>query len=128
VDRVGIGPVKGLRIAVAAFVLSIVLFVTVVAGGVYFATDETVSTRDFSSKLRDGLVASCERNGNPLREAVQRMLREQIRRSERTPASFFPNIPPKVFEELIRQSIEADRKTIHEIAPVDCASLYPRRP
>lgn len=101
-DRVSLGPVKGLRIAVAAFVLSIALFVAVIAAGIYFATNESARTKDFSSELRDGLVANCERNGNPLREAVQRMLREQIARSERTPANFFPNIPPKVFEELIR--------------------------
>lgn len=128
-DRVSVGPVKGLRIAVAAFVLSVVLFVAVIAGGIYFATNESASTRDFSSELRDGLVASCERNGNPLREAVQKMLRDDIAQS-RSPAlrRFFPQIPPAELDRLIQAETKANEETIREIAPVDCASLYPSHP
>ena len=40
-DRVSIGPVKGLRIAVAAFVLSIVLTLAVVAIGGYLLSHKT---------------------------------------------------------------------------------------
>jgi hypothetical protein len=40
-DRVRIGPVKGLKIAIAAFVLSIALFVVVIAGGGYLLTHKS---------------------------------------------------------------------------------------
>lgn len=110
----------------------IALLALTVGGGIgigsylYVRNQQIEENQQFSDELRDGLVASCERNGNPLREAVQKMLREQIRASEQTPPSFFPNIPPEVFEALIRERIAANRQIIHQIAPVDCASLYPR--
>lgn len=126
-DRVSVGRVKGLRIAIAAFVLSVFLFVAVIGGGIYLATNQSTSTKDFSTELRDGLVASCESNGNPLREAVQAMLRDQIRRSKNTPPEFFPDIPPAVFERLVSEQIRANRARIAQIAPLDCASLYPRQ-
>lgn len=40
-DRVSVGPVKGLKIAVAAFVLSVVLFAAVVGGGLYLAVTQS---------------------------------------------------------------------------------------
>jgi hypothetical protein len=110
----------------------LVLLALMVCGGIgigsylYIRSQQIEETQEFSDELRNGLVASCERNGNPLREAVQKMLREQIRSSEQTPQSFFPNIPPEVFEDLIRERVRANRQIIHQIAPVDCAALYPR--
>ncbi len=98
-------------------VLTLVLVLNLVA---------VAETQSFATQLRNGLVASCEKNGNPLREAVQRMLREQIQRSEKTPASFFPNIPRAVFNKLIADQTAADRATIRRIRPLNCASLYPR--
>lgn len=82
-------------------------------------------TNTFATKLRDGLVTSCERGDNPLRAAVQMMLREQIERAESTPARFFPDVPPAVFHRLVREQVEATRAAIRRIAPVDCAALYP---
>ena len=125
-DRVRVGPVKGLRIAIAAFVLSVFLFVAAIVGGVYIATNLGTSSKDFSSELRNGLVESCETNGNPLREAVQSILHEQIRRSRATPPRFFPDIPPAVFERLVGEQVRANRAAIRRIAPVACASLYPK--
>jgi uncharacterized membrane protein len=126
-DQVSAGRVKGLRIAIAAFVLSIFLFLLVAGGGIYLVTAQSTKAEDFSSELRDGLVASCESNGNPLREAVQKMLRDDIAQS-RSPVlrRLFPQVPRAELDALIRADNEADRATIESIAPVDCASLYPR--
>lgn len=125
-DSVSLGPVKGLRIAVAAFLLSVVLFLGGIAGAGYLLNARSDDAARFASELRNGLVKSCEQNGNPLRRAVQRMLHEQIRSSEQTPATYFPNIPPAVFKMLVKRQIKADRETIHQIAPVSCSSLYPK--
>lgn len=79
----------------------------------------------FTSELRDGLVESCEQNGNPLRVAVQMMLREQIQRAESTPARFFPDVPPEVFHRLVRDQVVATEEAIRRIAPINCRALYP---
>jgi hypothetical protein len=86
---------------------------------------QVAETRTFSTDLRDGLVKSCEKNGNPLREAVQTILQEQIEQSERTPRSFFPDIPPDVFDRLIEEQRERNEEIIERIEPVDCPALYP---
>lgn len=83
----------------------------------------------FVSQLRNGLVTSCEKNGNPLREAVQGMLREEIGRSNSPQIkAFFPQIPPSELKRLIAEQVAADEATIHEITPVDCAAQYPPVP
>jgi len=82
-------------------------------------------TNTFATELRDGLVTNCEQSGNPLRTAVQMMLREQIKQAESTPARYFPDVPPAVFHRLVREQVEATRAAIRRIAPVDCAALYP---
>lgn len=84
-------------------------------------------TRDFANDLRDGLIKSCDKNGNPLREAVQKMLRDDIEQSK-SPVirRFFPYIPSGELERLIQAETKSDEATIRAIAPVDCASLYPR--
>lgn len=83
--------------------------------------------QSFSTALRDGLVKSCEQNGNPLREAVSGQLQYQLTQSHSFDYSlFFPTIPPRQLHELIHmqnQQVRAELDTIH---PVDCESLYPR--
>lgn len=126
-DSVKLGPVKGLRIAVAAFAISIVLFIAVIGGALWLLNTRNSDLSGFATDLRNGLVKSCERTGNPLREAVQKMLRDQIRQSN--PAEirrFFPQIPAAELERLIAEQITRDRTTIRQIAPVDCSNLYPR--
>jgi hypothetical protein len=83
----------------------------------------------FVSQLRDGLVTSCEKNGNPLREAVQGMLREEIARSNSPQIkTLFPQIPAGELEHLIDKQVVADEATIYEITPVDCGAQYPPVP
>lgn len=40
-DRVSWGPVKGLKLAVAAFILSLALFAAVIGGGIYLAVTQS---------------------------------------------------------------------------------------
>lgn len=83
-------------------------------------------TSTFARDLRDGLVKSCEENGNPLREAVQDQIRHQIEQRETVDYTrFFPTIPPGELERLLEEQNEQDRKTLHRIAPINCAALYP---
>ena len=93
----------------------------------YIRSQQIDETQKFQRQLRNGLVTSCERNGNPLREAVQKMLRDEVAQSKAPILRrLFPQIPPVQLERLIRAEAKANEATIREIAPVDCASLYPR--
>jgi uncharacterized membrane protein len=126
-DQIQVRRVKGLRIAVAAFALSVFLFVAMAGGTVYLLTSKSDDNADFSTELRNGLVESCEVNGNPLREAVRHQINEQIQQREQLDyARFFPNIPTAELKLLLDQQTEADRERLKEIAPVNCASLYPK--
>jgi hypothetical protein len=77
--------------------------------------------------LREGLIRSCERNGNPLREAVIDQLEGEIQQSKAFDYSeFFPSVPPERLHTLIREENQRMRGYIEQIQPVDCPSLYPR--
>jgi hypothetical protein len=116
-----------LRLAVAAFALSLVLALSTAGAMTYVLTSNTTSTKDFATDLRNGLVQSCKVNGNPLREAVQDQLREQIHQRENLDyARFFPNVPFAELKALLEQQNRADRATLKKIAPVDCSRLYPK--
>lgn len=88
-DRVSWGPVKGLKLAVAAFVLSVALFAIVVGGGIYLAViqgtegsetheavcalvsdleERTEGTRDFLADHPHGIPGLA--SGSQLRESL----------------------------------------------------------
>jgi hypothetical protein len=115
-----------LRITVGAFIAVLLLAAAGTFAFLYLRSSQVNGIEQFSTELRDGLVASCERNGNPLRDAVRKMIREQIQQSN-SPAikRYFPQIPAEELERLIRHQTEARRRTLHEIAPVNCEALYP---
>lgn len=116
------GRVKGIHLAVLAFILSLFLLLITVGGGAYVLTHETQTQATFSRELREGLIENCEKNGNPLREVVQKLLHEQIRNAESPQIRvFLPQIPLY----LLRAHIAADRKRLGEIAPVVCTRQYP---
>lgn len=111
-----------MRFAVIAFILSLVLAVCAGGGIVYGLTRHTTSNANFSKELREELVRNCATNGNPLRRAVQGLLREQIRNAESPEIRrLFPQIP----EQLLEAHIAADENRLIEIAPVSCANQYP---
>jgi hypothetical protein len=83
------------------------------------------SVQNSQLELRDRLVWSCEYVGNPLREVVQSMIREEIRSSAHVKPSYFPDIPPKVFRHLLKVQIAAKRHRLKRAAPIDCNGLFP---
>jgi hypothetical protein len=118
---------QSMRLAVLALAAAIVIAVTGVGVALYLRSEEVADnaqhSETFSLELRRGLVRSCERNGNPTREAVRSLIEEQIRNSESPVVrQLFPQIPTA----LIEVQIAADRERLKEVAPVDCAHLYPR--
>lgn len=126
-DRLGIEPVRGLRLALAAFVISVALFAGTLGVALYLRSESLTETQQFAQELRVGLIKSCARNGNPLREAVQAMLHEQIAQSRNVALlhQLFPNFPPSELDRLILAENRKRRQTLREIEPVDCAALYP---
>lgn len=89
------------------------------------ANDRAALAAQNQAQINRALVQSCEDNGNPLRMAVQQMLRDQIRQSHSPKLEeFFPQIPPRQLHRLIHRANERRRQEIRQIAPVDCASLY----
>lgn len=89
------------------------------------AEESSKEVKRFAVKLRTGLIASCEENGNPLRIFVIGQARNQIRQGHQTDYSlFFPNIDPDVLHDLIhRQNLRTFRQ-LQSIQPVDCVDVY----
>jgi hypothetical protein len=83
------------------------------------------SVRNSQLELRDKLVWSCEYEGNPLREVIQAMIREEIRSTKKVKASYFPGIPKPVLHKLITAEVKAKRHRLGKAAPVDCEGLFP---
>lgn len=84
--------------------------------------------RQFGEELRSGLIKSCERNGNPLRETVQHIIREEIRQSDPEIIQKFlsPEISFTELESLIKIQNRKRRERLREIAPINCKNLYPK--
>jgi hypothetical protein len=94
-DRVSVGPVKGLRIAIAAFVLSLALMLAVGAIGAYVLTHKTnegTETHEAICALVSDLETRTEDTRAFLRAhphgiaglATGAQLRESLRNQERT--------------------------------------------
>lgn len=106
------------KAAVIVLIVSIVVASLAIGAAIYFrASDE--------DRLREGLIINCEKNGNPLREAVQTLLREEIKQSH-SPliAELFPQIPKEQLRELTEQTNKKKRELIASITPVDCDAEY----
>jgi hypothetical protein len=124
------------KVQVAIIIIILLVATAGAASGVYLyirgKQTEEVRTiaeevQQFQVELRKGLIRSCERNGNPLRIVVQGLIQEQIKTSSdpKIYREFFPQIPEPRLEKIIRATIEADRARLRQIAPLDCAKLYP---
>jgi hypothetical protein len=113
-----------------AVAISLVLVVTlaagVVAGYAYLRSNEIDQNRHFAEELRDGLVQTCERNGNPLRITLAEILHDEIAQSQTADLEkFFPQIPPAELERLVDEENRKRRIRLREIKPLDCAAQYP---
>jgi hypothetical protein len=128
-DRVSIGRVKGLKIAVAAFLLSVALFVGVVAWGLYSQVQHQRDLETFASELHAALVFNCEKNGNPVRAAVRAILLEELRQINAPEIHrFFPYVSHVELEALIAQKVRANRRLLRRIEPVNCSTRFPEVP
>jgi hypothetical protein len=132
-DRVSIGPVKGLRIALAAFIIGAVGLLCVLALGVYVIAHKTSTveskvdtTNQFQREIIRSQRESCKKNGNPLREVLIEE-QEAALTSPHDPRihRLFPDAPPALAERVIREGNREHRERIAKLAPVDCAAQYP---
>lgn len=116
---------KELRKALAfGFLAAVFLTATIiVAGSIKGPSPESVQNSQL--ELRDKLVWSCEYVGNPLREVVQSIIREDIRSSSHVKPSYFPDIPRSVLHRLIRAQVASKRRKLARAAPIDCNGLFP---
>lgn len=85
------------------------------------------STHRFAAKLRSGLVESCQRNGNPLRE----VLTEEQEAAITDPhdpqiRELLPTAPQSVINRIIAKGNREHRERIQKLAPVECEKQYPR--
>lgn len=113
------------RKAVALIVLCAVFLAgtIIVADSIKGTSPETLKAQQ--EELRDKQVWACEYVGNPLREVVQSILREEIRSSVRVKPGYFPNIPPAVLHRLIKAQVASKRRKLARAAPIDCQGLFP---
>jgi len=102
-DRVRVGPVKGLKIAIAAFVLSVVLFVIVIGGGVY-------------------LLVGKSNEGAETHEAICALTADLETRTEGT-RNFLTQHPrgiPGIPASTLRESLHNQERTIDALSVVSC--------
>jgi hypothetical protein len=87
-----------------------------------------VEVSTFSGDLRNGLVQSCEDNGNPLREYLRDEARSEITEARSfNYEEFFPNVPPSTLDALLREEIADAREALNTtLAPLPCNDLYPK--
>jgi hypothetical protein len=89
-------------------------------------TDRIDQSLAFSKDLRQGLVRSCDKNGNPLREAVQRILTREIEQSKQPFVyEILDKLPRAAVDKLVADQNKERREIIAEIEPIDCAKQYP---
>lgn len=69
-------------------------------------------------------LRGCQR-ANVSRRAVQRLIDDQIDSLNSTPAKFFPNIPPAVFQMLLKQRKEGLLRVRRSVHRAPCRRLYP---
>lgn len=117
-DRLQRNP--GLVLAAAVIFLGVSLFISAQISG-----PAPSSIQNDQAQLREQLVWGCNYEGNPLREVIQSMIREQIHRAKHINPHFFPDIPPHVFHHLVRVQIAAQRRRLQKAAPINCEGLYP---
>lgn len=103
-DRVRLGPVKGLRIAVAAFVLSVVLFGAVVGGGLYLAVHQATE-------------------GTETHEAICALVSDLEERTEGTRAFLVDHphgVPGLASGSQLRESLQNQERTLSALSVVSC--------
>jgi len=103
VDRVKVGPVKGLKIAIAAFVLSVFLTALVLGLGIYVLTDKTDE-------------------GSETHEAVCALTADLESRTEGT-RLFLKDHPhgiPGIPASSLRESLHNQERTIDALSVVSC--------
>lgn len=117
---------KKMKITIGA--LLAVLFISAIGAVSFFylRSEQVNQVQEFQNDLHRGLVENCKKNGNPLREAVQNLLKEQIKNSSdpRLLEEFFPQIPAHRLRLLIAKQITIDEELISQIAPLDCSRIY----
>lgn len=121
-DRVGLGPVKGLRIAIAAFTLSLVLLLAVLGLGAYLVAHKTQSNANFSKELHGALVENCETTRTVLVEGIQG---ELLSVNDPRIPEIFPDVPKAVADRIIREGNKEKRERIAQIRPSGCEAAYP---
>jgi hypothetical protein len=102
-DRVRVGPVKGLKIAIAAFVLSVFLFVVVVGGAGYLLTHKSEEGSE-THKAVCALIADLEVRT----EGTRRFLDDH------------PNGIPGIPASTLRESLQNQERTIDALSVVSC--------
>jgi hypothetical protein len=102
-DRVKVGPVRGVKIAMAAFLLSVFLFVAAVGGGIYLLahkSDEGTETHEAICALTADLEVRTE--------GTRRFLNDH--------PSGIPGIPVST----LRESLQNQERTIGALSVVSC--------
>lgn len=71
--------------------------------------------RQGRARIREGEVESCLRVARPTEEILARVLRDEMLQTAAVDPKFFPNIPPRVFDRLVRQQQALRAQRLREI-------------
>jgi len=86
----------------------------------------TLEVRHLATTLQDDIINGCQKNGNKVREVLQRRIRHEIEQSKNISLyeKLFPNLTEEEIEAIIAPTVEERRKEEKEIEPINCVKQY----
>lgn len=105
---------------------SVARFVVTIAIVVGLVVLITVREGNQANDLREGLITNCEKNGNPLREVLQKRIHHEIEQTQNKALleKLFPTFSEAELDKLISTSTKERREEIKEVAPINCQEQY----
>jgi len=107
----------------------VILLTLVAILSAFDARNRSTDVQRFSEDLRMGLIASCEQNGSPLRNAIQLIILDDIQQTQafigtKEGSQLFPTVPPRQLDALLRDTVRDNRRILATIPDVDCQATF----
>jgi hypothetical protein len=106
-------------------ILVVILLAVLVAAGVALGAYLYFHALQ-QNELRESLITNCEKNGNPLREVLQKRIEKEIDQAKHPELyeKILPYLSPEELKELVDKQIEEREEEKEEVAPIDCKEQY----
>lgn len=105
---------------------TIIRFIGAFACVVTLVVVVVVREGNYSRKLHSALVENCEKNGNPLREVLQKRVEREIEQSENKAfiKKLFPSLTDEERDQFVKSVNKEREKEKEEVSPINCEKAY----